>query len=73
MDAGDVIIILQQQEHESFKRQGSDLMLKKSIGVTEALCGFSMVIKHLDGRDILIKNPPGSVISPGMCLNMSHY
>lgn len=66
VEPGDIVIILQQKEHEFFTRQGSDLHCVHSIGIAEALCGFDFTIKHLDGRDLLIRNPPGSVISPGI-------
>ncbi|XP_023016429.1 dnaJ homolog subfamily A member 2 [Leptinotarsa decemlineata] len=63
--AGDVIIVLQQKPHEKFERSGDDLHMKHSISLTEALCGFSFVLRHLDGREILIKQPAGTVVKPG--------
>ncbi|BFZ12603.1 hypothetical protein BsWGS_15642 [Bradybaena similaris] len=65
VEPGDVIIILQQKEHELFTRKDSDLIMQRSISLTEALCGFHFVIKHLDGRDLVIRNQPGEIISPG--------
>ena len=65
MEPGDVIIILQQKEHEVFSRSGNDLYMTKTIGLTEALCGFQFVIRHLDGRDLVVANPPGEVVHPG--------
>lgn len=35
------------------------------IGLVEALCGFQITITHLDGRQLLVKYPPGKVIEPG--------
>uniref|UniRef100_R4FNQ3 Putative dnaj c chaperone protein n=1 Tax=Rhodnius prolixus TaxID=13249 RepID=R4FNQ3_RHOPR len=64
VEPGDVIIILQEQTHQCFKRNGPDLFMMYELPLTEALCGFSIVIKHLDGRDLVITNPPGSVIQP---------
>ncbi|XP_053600125.1 dnaJ homolog subfamily A member 2-like [Plodia interpunctella] len=63
---GDVIIVLQQKPHEVFQRTGQDdLVMKHEITLTEALCGFEFVVKHLDGRDLLVKHAPGDVIKPG--------
>lgn len=68
MEPGDVVIVLQQKEHELFRRSGEDLYCAHSITLTESLCGFQFVLKHLDGRDIIIKHPPGQVVEPGMFL-----
>ncbi|XP_064094035.1 dnaJ homolog subfamily A member 2-like isoform X1 [Macrobrachium nipponense] len=65
VEPGDVIIVLQEKPHETFQRNGSDLLMKYTVSLTEALCGFSMVVKHLDGRNLCIKHPPGSVLEPG--------
>lgn len=62
---GDVVIVLQQKTHDVFQRTGDDLLMKHEITLTEALCGFEFVVKHLDGRDLLIKHTPGEVIKPG--------
>lgn len=65
VEPGDVILILKQVPHEKFRRSADDLYMNHSINLTEALCGFSMIIKHLDGRDLVIKHPEGQVIKPG--------
>jgi len=65
VEAGDVVIILQLKPHEVFKRQGDDLYMSKTISLTEALCGFCYVLKHLDGRDLVIRHAPGNVVEPG--------
>lgn len=62
---GDVIIVLQQKPHDIFQRTGDDLVIKHEITLTEALCGFEFIIKHLDGRDLLVRHTPGEVIKPG--------
>ncbi|VVD05832.1 dnaJ homolog subfamily A member 2-like [Leptidea sinapis] len=65
-EPGDVIIVLDVKEHEVFQRSpNDDLLIKKEITLTEALCGFQFVLKHLDGRDLLIKHGPGEIIRPG--------
>jgi DnaJ family protein A protein 2 len=65
VEPGDVIIVVQQKEHDVFKRSGNTLSCTHTIGLTEALCGFQFTLEHLDGRHLVIRNPPGSVIKPG--------
>jgi DnaJ family protein A protein 2 len=65
VEPGDVIIVLHQKHHDKFQRSGDDLVMTHTITLTEALCGFSMVVKHLDGRDILVKHPVGQIVKPG--------
>merc|ERR1712159_954434 len=60
-DAGDVIFILKEKEHDVFKRHGADLYIKKKISLVEALCGFSMQLTKLDSRTLVIKTKPGQV------------
>lgn len=53
----DVIIIIQEKQHATFKRvvNGSpDLSLKIELELHESLCGFSRKITHLDGENIYI-------------------
>mmetsp|Transcript_6017 Transcript_6017/g.12677 ORF Transcript_6017/g.12677 Transcript_6017/m.12677 type:complete len:419 (-) Transcript_6017:289-1545(-) len=62
VEPGDVNFIVQEKDHELFKRKGADLLVTKDISVNQALCGFTWKIKHLDGRDIVIKTRPGQII-----------
>lgn len=62
---GDVIILLQEQEHTRFKHNDVDLLIEKDITLYEALCGFEFLVEHLDGRSLLIKSNPGEIIKPG--------
>jgi DnaJ family protein A protein 2 len=52
------------QPHPDFKRRGDDLYIKRTISLSEALCGFQMELTHLDGRTLIIKSAPGEVIRP---------
>lgn len=61
---GDVILSIQQKEHETFKRANIDLIMEKTVSLVEALCGASFTVKHLDGRILRINTPPGDVIKP---------
>ncbi|TRY56729.1 hypothetical protein DNTS_012989 [Danionella cerebrum] len=49
----------------TFKREGNDLSMTHKIGLVEALCGFHFTLKHLDGRQIVVKYPAGKIIEPG--------
>lgn len=60
--AGDVIIVVQEKEHDKFKRKGADLVHDIELQLSEALCGFSRTISHLDGRVLKIDSQPGSVV-----------
>jgi DnaJ family protein A protein 2 len=61
-EPGDVIVQIIEKPHKTFKRKGADLFMEKEISLIEALTGLDLVITHLDGRKIRIKNKPGEVI-----------
>ena len=65
-EPGDINFIIQEKDHALFKRKGNDLLATKTISLNQALCGFTWKIKHLDGRDMVIKSKPGEVIKPEM-------
>ncbi len=50
---------------QTYRREGNDLSMTHKIGLVEALCGFHFTLKHLDGRQIVVKYPAGKVIEPG--------
>ncbi|XP_049430127.1 dnaJ homolog subfamily A member 4 [Epinephelus fuscoguttatus] len=62
LEPGDVIIVLDQQEHAVFQRKDDDLMMKMNIKLAEALCGFKKTIRTLDDRMLIINSHPGEVI-----------
>lgn len=62
LEPGDILIVLDEKEHETFKRKNMDLLMNMDIGITEALCGFHKVIKTLDDRNLVIQSLPGEVI-----------
>ncbi|KAF2322547.1 hypothetical protein GH714_018783 [Hevea brasiliensis] len=61
---GDIVFVLQQKEHQKFKRKGDDLIVEQILSLTEALCGYQFVLTHLDGRQLLIKSNTGEVVKP---------
>jgi len=64
IEAGDIVIVLDEKEHSVFRRQGSDLFLRMDIELADALCGFTRNIKTLDNRTLVVKSHPGEVIRP---------
>jgi DnaJ family protein A protein 2 len=68
MTPGDLIIVLQQKGDKEeyfnqFKRHGSDLIFKHQLTLNEALTGFKILIKQLDGRIISVAKT-GEVFKP---------
>jgi len=62
---GDIIVVLQQKEHTSFKRDGDDLYMEQELTLYEALCGYELRITHLDGRVLRVASASGQVVTPG--------
>lgn len=74
-EAGDLVFVLAEKEHEVFKRSGADLTADIDVTLAEALCGLSrVVIKHLDGRGLHIdhQKPIGGVLRPGQVLKIDN-
>ena len=63
-EAGDVHFIVQQKKHDVFQRHGAELLIRKSISLMEALCGFSFIVPTLDGRKLRVAPKPGQIVRP---------
>ncbi len=66
MAPGNLIFIIRQTPHQTFKREKDDLHTTLQISLKEALLGFKKDLKHLDDRDIPITrekvSQPGDII-----------
>lgn len=62
MEPGDINFVIQEKDHDLFKRKGADLLVTKNLSLNQALCGFAWKIRHLDGRDLVVKTRPGEII-----------
>ena len=51
----DIIFIIEEKPHTIFQRKGNDLLIKKKISLTDALCGKEFIVHHPDNRYIVIK------------------
>ncbi|XP_043266801.1 dnaJ homolog subfamily A member 1 [Venturia canescens] len=65
LEPGDIVIRLEEKDHDVFKRSGNDLLMTMNLELVEALCGFQKIIRTLDQRDLLISSLPGTVIKHG--------
>ncbi|XP_012274281.1 dnaJ homolog subfamily A member 1 [Orussus abietinus] len=65
LEAGDIVIVLDEKEHEVFKRSGCDLIMRMHLGLIESLCGFQKVIRSLDGRNLVVTSLPGVITKHG--------
>lgn len=65
LEPGDIIIVLDEKAHSLYKRNGSDLVMKMDISLTEALTGMRKTIKTLDERTLVIQTVSGEVIKTG--------
>lgn len=65
-EAGDIIVVLDEKEHPTFKRlETENLLVQMELTLTEALCGFTKVITTLDERALVVSTIPGEVIKHG--------
>ncbi|KAK8400260.1 hypothetical protein O3P69_003159 [Scylla paramamosain] len=62
LEPGDIIIVLDEKDHPTFRRVMNDLTMQIHITLVEALCGFQKPIKTLDDRTIVVSTIPGEVI-----------
>jgi len=71
LQPGDVVLVVQQKDHDTFKRVNADLIYEKKLTLVEALCGTTFTIKQLDGRVLKVVTTPGEVIKPDSfkCIN----
>lgn len=61
---GDVVVVLEQNEHEYFVRKTQHLFYKKKITLLESLTGFSHYVEHLDGRVLKVVSDENTVYEP---------
>lgn len=71
VEAGDVVIVIEEKPHERFKRKGNDIMTEVDVDLLTALAGGQFAIKHLDDRALVVKIRPGEVINNGRFILIS--
>jgi len=70
MEPGDLIFVIKTEPHKVFQRDGNNLIMKRTILLSEALLGCMFVFEHLDKRQIVVRSAPQQIIKPGdiLCL-----
>jgi len=69
-ETGDVVVVVDLQEHKLFKRKGADLLFEKKISLAEALTGVDFTLTHLDGKKIRVKTNKGDVVKPNSLMTL---
>jgi DnaJ-class molecular chaperone len=63
---GDIQVKIKIVNRTPFKRQGLDLIFRKTISLKDALCGFTFDIPHINGKTFALNNNSNpSVVFPG--------
>ncbi len=63
--SSDLIFVIQQADHQDYRREGDDLVYTKDITLLQALTAQSTCLVTLDGREILVSLD--EVVSPLTC------
>ena len=61
---GDVKVFIKIVNNTEFERSGLDLLIKRTISLKEALCGFQFELKFVNGKTYTINNNSGNIITP---------
>jgi len=65
---GDLHAQVEVRSHPTFQRKGFDLITKQKISLIHALTGGDLTLKHLDGREVVIRTTPRQILSSGAVL-----
>ena len=62
--SGDVKIKIILVDNDIYKRKGLDLIFTKNISFKESVCGFTFILKLINGKSYTINNNTGVIINP---------
>nr|QEG03126.1 putative DnaJ subfamily B member 4 isoform X1 [Cymbidium ensifolium] len=60
----DLVFIIDEKPHETYQRDGNDLIVHRKVSLLESLTGVTVKLVSLDGRDLIIP-VTDDIISPG--------
>lgn len=61
-EPGDLYVVVRQEPHDRFKRNGQDLYVDVTLTLSEALLGFTKELEHLDGHKVKLAR--STVVQP---------
>ncbi|KAJ2538561.1 Molecular chaperone (DnaJ super) [Coemansia sp. RSA 1933] len=70
--AQDIVFVLEEKPHPTFKRDGDDLKVDLNLTLDEALCGFKKPVQLLNGKSIQVSNS-NTIIKPNQTSRMPNY
>lgn len=62
---GDVVIVIEEKPHETFRREGNDLFTDIELDLLSALAGGAFSIMHLDDHALRVTVHPGEITKHG--------
>jgi len=60
---GDLVVLVNVEEHQTYKRIGSDLMLMEHLSLAEALSGYTRILSHASGHRLVKVHYPHPIYS----------
>lgn len=66
--ASDLCFVLEEKEHDRFRREGNDLHVECPVSLIDALTGFNAEVRTLDNRTLVL--PVATVVKPGQTLTV---
>ena len=60
---GDLVVLVNVEEHQTYKRIGSDLMIMEHLSLAEALSGYSRILSHASGHRLVKVHYPHPIYS----------
>ena len=54
IEPADIVFVIREKPHDTYKREGNNLVYRMTVNLRQALCGFKFKLPSLDGKQIPI-------------------
>lgn len=61
----DIKVHIKVYNHDIYKRDGLNIILKKRLTFKESLCGFNFILEHINGKQMKMTSSRGNIIQNG--------